>query len=104
MSISLFRFPPAAFAKNDDFARSDTTRVAKGEPGCEASASHKSEPVLLRDDHLVLLAIDALLALREAVKRSTVRRRTRRILSTLDDRQLRDIGLTRSQIGDRKIG
>ena len=108
MSISLFRFPPAAFIKHDDFerygVRPDTDSIAKGKPKCEASALHKNEPVFLRDDHLVLFAIDALLALREVVKHSIARRRTRQILSALDDRQLRDIGLTRSQIDDRKIG
>lgn len=51
----------------------------------------------LRDDHLVLLAIDAALAAHTAVKRWLERRRTRRALAALDDRLLCDIGVTRPQ-------
>jgi uncharacterized protein YjiS (DUF1127 family) len=49
----------------------------------------------LRDDHIVLLAIDALLALHASLKRWRKRRRTLRALADLDERQLRDIGVTR---------
>jgi hypothetical protein len=57
--------------------------------------SCETEAALLREDHIVLLAIDGVLALHAALKRYLLRRRTRRILATLDDRQLKDIGLTR---------
>ena len=49
----------------------------------------------LRDDHLVVVTIDRLLALQAAFKRWRKRRKTLRALADLDDRQLRDIGLTR---------
>jgi uncharacterized protein YjiS (DUF1127 family) len=51
----------------------------------------------LRDDHIVLLAIDGLLALHTAFKKWRNRRRTLRALADLDERQLRDIGLTRDE-------
>jgi uncharacterized protein YjiS (DUF1127 family) len=52
----------------------------------------------LRDDHLVLLTIDRLLALHAAFKRWRKRRKTLRVLADLDERQLRDIGLTRDDV------
>ena len=76
MSI-LFKNPPGAFAKYE---------------------SLKLPPVgTLRDDHLVLLTIDRLLVLHAAFKRWRKRRKTLRALADLDERQLRDIGLTRDQ-------
>jgi uncharacterized protein YjiS (DUF1127 family) len=50
---------------------------------------------VLREDHIALAAIDALLALQGSFKNWRNRRRTLRALADLDDRQLRDIGLTR---------
>lgn len=57
----------------------------------------KASSVLLRDDHIVLLAIDAFLALHTSFKKWRTRRRTLRALADLDERQLRDIGLTRDE-------
>jgi uncharacterized protein YjiS (DUF1127 family) len=57
----------------------------------------KAKPQLLRDDHIIILAIDALLAAHAAVRRWLQRRQTRRALAELDDRQLRDIGVTRAE-------
>lgn len=57
----------------------------------------RAKPQLLRDDHVIILAIDALLAAHAAGKRWLQRRRTRRALAELDDRQLRDIGVTRTE-------
>lgn len=57
----------------------------------------KASSVLLRDDHIVLLAIDAFLALRTSFKKWRTRRRTLRALADLDERQLRDIGLTHDE-------
>ena len=63
------------------------------------SCQHQASDVLLRDDHIVLLTIDALLALYGSFKKWRNRRRTLTALADLDDHQLRDIGLTRD--GDR---
>lgn len=57
----------------------------------------KAKPQLLRDDHIIILAIDALVAAHAAVRRWLERRRSRRALAELDDRQLRDIGVTRAE-------
>lgn len=57
----------------------------------------KASLVLLRDDHIVLLAIDAFLALHASFKKWRSRRRTLRALADLGERQLRDIGLTRDE-------
>jgi len=59
--------------------------------------------VRLRDDHIVLLTIDALLALHGAFKKWRNRRRTLRALADLDERQLRDIGLVRDENDYRAI-
>jgi hypothetical protein len=61
------------------------------------SCQQQTSSVLLRDDHIVLLAIDALLALHTSFKKWRSRRRTLRALADLDDRQLRDIGLSRDE-------
>jgi len=49
----------------------------------------------LRDGHLVLLAVDGLVALQASFKKWRNHRRTLRALADLDEHQLRDIGLTR---------
>jgi len=51
----------------------------------------------LRDDHLVTLTIDRLLAMHAVFNRWRKRRKTLRALADLDDCQLRDIGLTRDE-------
>jgi uncharacterized protein YjiS (DUF1127 family) len=61
----------------------------------DGSCQHQASFVVLRDDHVVLLAIDALLALHASFKKWRNRRRTLLALGDLDDRQLRDIGLIR---------
>jgi hypothetical protein len=61
----------------------------------DGSRQFQASSVLLRDDHIVLLAIDALLALHASFKKWRSRRRTLQALADLDARQLRDIGLTR---------
>ena len=62
----------------------------------DGSCQHQASFVLLRDDHVVLLAIDTLLALHASFKKWRNRRRTLLALGDLDDHQLRDIGLTRN--------
>jgi uncharacterized protein YjiS (DUF1127 family) len=99
MSSTIFRLPPSSFVKHDDVrfaSRPDTRKAGRQEP--KRKEYRATEAALLRDDHIVLLAIDGLLTLHAAVKGYLMRRRTRHILSALDDRQLRDIGLTRDEI------
>lgn len=95
----LFR-PPHAFAKHDDFEINGTgsTNKVTREPAHE----HRDNPgncrtssVLLRDDHLILFVIDLVLALHARWKRWRKHRQTLRALADLDERQLRDIGVTR---------
>jgi len=49
------------------------------------------------DDHIVLLAIDVLLALHASFKKWRRHRRALRALADLDERQLNDIGFTRDE-------
>ena len=57
----------------------------------------KADPRPLREDHLLSLIMDAVLAARLAIRRWLNGRRTRQVLAALDEHQLRDIGLTRAQ-------
>ena len=57
----------------------------------------KADPRLLREDHFLCLIMDAVLAVRPAVRQWLNRHRTRQVLAALDDHQLRDIGLTRAE-------
>jgi len=52
--------------------------------------------VPLRDDHIILLAIDAVLALHASFRKWRNHRKTLQALAELNDRQLRDIGLVRN--------
>jgi hypothetical protein len=97
---SLFRSPPSAFIKHNVFElfeANNTTSVDSARQGPELKQDCKGSapPVLLRDDHIVLLAIDALLGLHASFKKWRNHQRTLRALAELDERQLRDIGLTR---------
>ena len=76
---------------------------------CEAPAVERGrtvrpdgKPVFLRDDHIVLLAIGGLLALRASIKKWWDRWRTMRALERLDASQLRDLGLMRERSGLHK--
>ena len=53
---------------------------------------------LSQSNHVLLLVVDAIVAVHLAFRRWLGRRRTRRALANLDDHQLRDIGLTRGTI------
>ena len=72
----------------------------KHPPGTFTEYENPKSPAAnpLRDDHLVLLTIDRLLTLHAAFKRWRKRRKTLRALADLDERQLRDIGLTRDDV------
>jgi uncharacterized protein YjiS (DUF1127 family) len=97
-----FRDAPRVFVRYHDFKfphPTDRTRLKceaqKHAQNREGPFGHRAPSVLLRDDHIVLAAIDALLALHASFKNWRNSRRTLRALADLDDRQLRDIGLTR---------
>ena len=72
--------------------------IQKCNPTAPARPGGQAQPEFLRDGHIVLLAIDAVLAVRAAAGRWLERRRTRQALAELDDRQLRDIGVTRTGV------
>jgi len=76
------------------FVRHDDPASATQSPGFCKSAGNENPP--LRKDHIVLWAIDGLLALHAVLVRWRSRRRTFRALADLDEEQLRDVGLTRS--------
>jgi uncharacterized protein YjiS (DUF1127 family) len=100
---TLLKSPPNT--RYDDLQRPEgRTFIASSEVGqqtlrknCSVSTHHKAQPALLRDDHIVLLAIDGLLALHAAFKKWRQNGRTRRALADLDECQLRDVGLARKQ-------
>jgi len=92
----LFRFPEI-FVKHDGFKVNSINAVETPAPkkDFKSSAAGNNQAVMLRDDHIILLAINGLLALHASFKRWRNRRKTLRALADLDERQLRDIGLTR---------
>ncbi|HEY6023245.1 MAG TPA: DUF1127 domain-containing protein [Pseudolabrys sp.] len=106
MSIRPFKFPPDTFVKHDEAGcyevENTTTHAISGKSDRKQSCSNaiNASNVLLRDDHIVLLAIDGLLALHARIKKWRRRRRTMRALAHLDERQLRDIGLTETNTVD----
>jgi hypothetical protein len=96
-----FRNPPHAFVKHDDvkFFGTDTISVdhaaRKRNTNNSVACDRPSAP--LRDGHIVLLAVDVLVALHASFKKWRNYRRTLRALADLDEHQLRDIGLTREE-------
>lgn len=102
---TLFKTPPSIFTRYEIPRLPDGRAVTapaeagqqKLEQNCRVSANREAASVQLRDDHIVLLAIDGLLALHAAFKKWRQHKRTMRALADLDERQLRDIGLTREQ-------
>jgi len=102
---TLIKSLPSTFTKYEDLTLPDgrdftapaETSQEKLEQNRRVLANRSASSVLLRDDHIVLWAIDGLLALHAAFKKWRQRKRTVRALADLDERQLRDIGLTREQ-------
>jgi uncharacterized protein YjiS (DUF1127 family) len=62
------------------------------------SCASKTDPCPSRDGRFLAFITDAAAALRDAARRWLRRRQTRELLTALDDRQLRDIGLTRDDL------
>jgi len=81
-----YRTPP------NTFVRYDQRKVF----GAEDSVCRRSQPSL-RGGHIILLAVDWLVALHASLRQWRNHRRTLRALAELDEHQLRDIGLTREE-------
>jgi uncharacterized protein YjiS (DUF1127 family) len=98
----MLRFSPGDFVKHGSLelygAKPDADKANSRTPKYKTSGARDAQSSPLRSDHIVLVAIDGLLALYATVKRYRARRRTRQILLALNDRQLQDIGLTREAI------
>jgi uncharacterized protein YjiS (DUF1127 family) len=62
-----------------------------------AGCPGKADRGLVRQDHILFLVMDAGLAAYAAVRRGLESWRSRQALAELDERQLRDIGVTRAQ-------
>ena len=87
----LFKFPDVFVRHGEARNTSVATQISEH---CK-SAGNERRFVPLRNDHVVLWAIDGLLTLHTAFVRWRSRRRTFRALADLDQEQLRDVGLTR---------
>jgi uncharacterized protein YjiS (DUF1127 family) len=100
-----FRHPPKTFVKHDALKLFEANSIATGvehtEPrlkkNCNNPVVRKSSPGLLREGHIVFLAVDVLVALHASFRKWRNHRRTLRALADLDEHQLRDIGLTRGE-------
>jgi hypothetical protein len=91
-----FRLPLGNFIRHDDQKLFDANII-----GAERAApkpASKRLPPPLRDSHIVLLAVDVLVALHASLRKWRDHRRTLRALADLDEHQLRDIGLTREEV------
>lgn len=97
---------PRNFVRHDDirFCSGGTVEDVepKGKRNYDSSSFHK-ETALLRDSHIVLYAVDAMVALYASFKKWRNRRLTLRALADLNEHQLRDIGLTRDETGYRAL-
>ena len=93
---TLFRCSPSTFVKHDGLKLSEANASVEGTGQklgrkYNSPAVNDASSVLLRDDHIVLLAIDALLALHAAFKKWRNHRRTLRVLAELDETQLSNL-------------
>ena len=80
-----------------NFVRRDDITLCLG--GAVAHVRSK-EPAPLRNSHVVLYAVDALVTLHASFTKWRNHRITLRALADLNEDQLRDIGLTRDENGD----
>jgi len=102
MPTKSLRFSPDQFIGQDevDFHEAKNTTAGESERKQNCNNSIDAKSISLRDDHIVLLAIDCLLALHVRFE-NWRRRRTLRALAQLDEHQLRDVGLTRGKTSTR---
>src|SRR5262249_30668787 len=89
-----FKSSPHTFVKHGEVKLFGANTIGVGHAAPKRT-NNKSVVTPLRDGHLVLLAVDGLVALQASFKKWRNHRRTLRALADLDERQLRDIGLTR---------
>jgi len=103
MPTKSLRFSPDQFIGQDevDFHEAKNTTAGESERKQNCNNSIDAKSISLRDDHIVLLAIDCLLALHARFENWRRRRRTLRALAQLDEHQLRDVGLTRGKTSTR---
>lgn len=90
----LFRFPHN-FVRHDSFKIDNRAVTINALYDLKSAAGSNNRSAALRDDHIILAVIDGLFYLHASFRRWRNRRRTLRALAELDERQLRDIGLTR---------
>jgi Domain of unknown function (DUF1127) len=93
----LFRFPHI-YVNHDDFTADNEANANADERSVSEHyypTENNNRRTPLRDDHIVLWLIDRLLTLHGHFVSWRNRRQTFRALDDLDERQLRDIGLTR---------
>jgi uncharacterized protein YjiS (DUF1127 family) len=90
-----FRLPLCNFVRHDDLKLFATT-IGAERTTPKLASKRLSAP--LRDDHIVLLAVDVLVALHASFREWRNHRRTLRALADVDEHQLHDIGLTREEV------
>jgi uncharacterized protein YjiS (DUF1127 family) len=83
-----------------NFVRRDDIEIWSKRATQDAEAR---EPASLRDSHIVLYAVEALVTLHASFKKWRNRRLTLRALADLNEHQLRDIGLARDENGYRPL-
>jgi uncharacterized protein YjiS (DUF1127 family) len=96
---TLFKSPPSTFTQYEveDFRLAEGNAFPLPADAGRQKLAQDCTPNVLRDDHIVLVAIDRLLALYAALQKWRQHKKTMRALAELDERQLRDIGVTRDQ-------
>ena len=92
---------PSNFVRRDDIKLCLGGAVEHVEPKRSTSSPFLKEPALLRNSHIVLYAVDALVTLHASFTKWRNHRITLRALADLNEDQLRDIGLTRDESGYR---
>ena len=83
-----------------NFVRRDDIKLCLGGAVEHVEPKRSKEPAPLRNNHIVLYAVDALVTLHASFTKWRNHRITLRALADLNEDQLRDIGLTRDENGD----
>ena len=83
-----------------NFVRRDDIKLCLGDAVEHVEPKRSKEPGPLRNSHIVLYAVDALVTLHASFTKWRNHRITLRALADLNEDQLRDIGLTRDENGE----